>query len=116
MVEVASGLQKSFALDPAILGPNSAASLELSASTDADVIAAVAADQPFPTRPNGVIDLTHVSLTASGGNPVAFRGNGATIGFEFSAGLTAGVGIFDSAQDALSSLAPGETPGLDLTV
>jgi hypothetical protein len=74
-------------------------------------------NQPFPTRPNGVIDLAHISLAASGGNPVAFTSTGGiTLGFSFSAGVTAGAGIFDKAADAIAALALGETPGLDLTI
>ena len=111
---VAPSLKKTFSLDPAILGPESALALELGGATAADVLLAVAANQPFPTRPNGVIDLTHISLTASGGMPVAFQGEGVSVGFSFSAGVTAGAGIFDHAHDAIAALIPGETPGLDL--
>lgn len=108
--------QKTFPLDSEILGSNSSLSLQLGASTDADVIQALAANQPFPTRPTGVIDLTHVSLVASGGNPVAFKGGNTTIGFTFSAGVTAGLGVFDDPQAAIQSLGLGETPGLDLSL
>src|SRR5947208_17122678 len=101
-------LQKKFPLDGDILGPNSAVSLDLGGTTDADVIAAVLANQQFPARPNGVIDLTHISLTASGGNPVAFQGGPVTLGFSFSAGVTVGLGIFDNPKDALASLKLGE--------
>jgi hypothetical protein len=80
------------------------------------VLQALAANQPFPTRPTGVIDLAHISLVASGGNPVAFTGGNTTIGFSFSAGVTAGAGIFDDPQAAIQSLALGETLGLDLTI
>lgn len=110
-------VQKSFPLDPDILGPNSSIGVQVSPSTDADVLQAITTNQPFPTRPGGVIDLSHISLVASGGNPVAFKGGGSTIlGFSFSAGVTAGVGIFDNPQAAIQSLALGETPGLDPTI
>jgi hypothetical protein len=109
-------MDKTFPLDPQILGPNSSLNLQVSGSTDADVLQALATNQPFPTRPNGVIDLAHISLVASGGNPVAFTGGNTTIGFTFSAGVTAGVGVFDDAQAALQSLGLDETPGLDLTI
>jgi hypothetical protein len=75
--------QKTFPLDSEILGPNSSVGLQVGGSTDADVLQALAANQPFPTRPTGVIDLTHVSLVASGGNPVAFKGGKTTIGLTF---------------------------------
>jgi hypothetical protein len=112
-----ANLQKTFPLDPDILGPNSAATLELGGTTDADVLTAVVQNKPFPTRPSGVIDLAHISLGASGGSPVAFQSTGGiTVGFAFSAGVTAGVGIFDQAADAIAALALGETPGIDLTI
>ena len=100
--------QKSFPLDPDVLGPQSAATLDVGAATDADVALAIAGNTAFPTRPGGVIDLAHISLTASGGKPVAFQSSGgATIGFEFSAGVTAGAAIFDTASDAINALALG---------
>ncbi len=111
-----AALQKTFPLDPDILGPNSAVAVELGASTDADVVSAIVSNQPFPTRPNGIIDLAHISLKASGANPVAFQGNGVTIGFGFSAGVTAGAAVFDNPQDAIAALSLGETPGLDLSI
>ncbi len=109
-------LKKTFPLDPTILGSGSAAMLELGGSTDADVNLAIATNQPFPTRANGIIDLAHISLTASGGMPVAFQGGGVSLGFSFSAGVTAGVGIFDDPNNAIAALNLGETPGLDLTI
>jgi len=111
-----SALQKTFPLDPEILGPNSSVGLQVGVSTDADVLQALAANQPFPTRPTGVINLSHVSLVASGGSPVAFKGGNTTIGFAFSVGVTAGLGVFDDPQAAIQSLGLGETPGLDLTI
>src|ERR1041384_5273769 len=95
--------QKTFPLDPNILGPSSSLNLQVGASTDADVLQAIATNQPFPARPNGVIDLAHISLVASGGNPVAFQGGNTTIGFSFSAGVTAGLGVFDDPQAAIES-------------
>ena len=112
-----SSFQKSFPLDPAVLGNQSAVALDIGGTTDADVLIAIATNQPFPTRPSGVIDLAHISLTASGGKPVAFQGeSGLTIGFEFSAGVTAGAAIFDNPNDAIRALGLNETPGLDLSL
>src|SRR5215468_10769662 len=56
---VAPSLKKTFALDPAILGPNSSATVELGGTTALDVVLAVASNKPFPTRPDGIIDLAH---------------------------------------------------------
>lgn len=109
-------LQKTFPLDSKILGPDSSLALQVGSSTDADVLEAIATNQPFPTRPNGVINLADISLVASGGKPVAFTGGNTTIGFSFSAGVTAGLGVFDDPQAAVQSLGLGETPGLDLTI
>ena len=108
-------LKKTFPLDPNILGPKSAASLEMGATTAPDVVVAVAGNLPFPARPNGVIDLSDISLNASGGLPVAFQGDGVTLGFSFSAGVTAGAAVYDRAKDAVAALAPGETPGLEFS-
>src|SRR5215469_16592662 len=109
-------LQKSFPLDTDILGPDSSLGLQVGGTTDTDVVEAILTNKEFPTRPDGVIDLAHISLVASGGNPVAFKGGDTTVGFAFSAGVTAGLGVFDDPQAALQSLALGETPGLDLTI
>jgi len=108
-------LKKTFLLDPHILGPKSAASLEIGGTTAPDVVLAVVGNLPFPSRPNGVIALTDISLSASGGLPMAFQGDGVTLGFNFSAGVTAGAGIFDRAKDAMAALVPGGAPGLELS-
>lgn len=108
--------QKTFPLDPDILGAGSSLSLQVSGSSDADVLQAIATNEPFPTRPTGVIDLAHISLVASGGNPVAFQSGGTTVGFAFSAGATAGAGVFDDPQAAMQSLGLPETPGLELSI
>jgi hypothetical protein len=110
------GIQKTFPLDPKILGPASALSLELSGATAADVALAVAENSAFPTRPSGQIDLAHIGLTATGANSVAFQSGQVSVGFEISAGVSAGAGIFDDPNKALAALDLGETPGLDLTV
>ena len=110
----APSLKKTFVLDPHVLGPKSAVSLEIGGTTAPDVALAVVGNLPFPRRPNGIIDLTDISLTASGGLPVAFQGEGVTLGFNFSAGVTAGAAIYDHAKDAVAALVPGGAPGLEL--
>jgi hypothetical protein len=111
-----TGLQHRFALDSGILAPGSAAALDLSGSTDADVALAIVGDDPFPARPDGQIVLGHIGLTASGGNPVAFSAGPTTVGVEFGAGVTAGAAVFDTPRAAFQALAIGQTPGLDLAV
>ena len=112
----APSVRNRFPLDSDILGPNSALTLEAGGATDADVVQAILSNTPFPTRPNGVIDLAHISLQAAGGNDVAFNGGSTTVGFQFSAGVTAGAGVFDDPQAAVTSLGLDETPGLDLSI
>jgi hypothetical protein len=107
--------KKTFALDPAILGPGSAASVEVGGATDSDVVFAVVSNKPFPTRPNGVIDLAHIALTA-GNDQLKFEAGAVSLGIEFSAGVAAGAGIFDRPDDAIRALELGETIGLDLTM
>ncbi|MBS1830238.1 MAG: hypothetical protein JST93_33360 [Acidobacteria bacterium] len=109
-----TALNRTFALDPKVLGPGSAINLQLTGATAADVVAAVAANSPFPARPR--IDLASIGLSVSGGNPVAFTAGQTTVGFSFSAGVTAGVGIFDDGSAAVQALGLAETPGLDVTV
>jgi hypothetical protein len=112
-----SSFQRSFPLDPAILGDDSALALELGGATSSDVVQAILKDDPFPVRPTGVIELAHIGLTASGGKPVAFEGgSGLEVGFEFSAGVTAGAAVFDDPAAAIKALGLDETPGLDLNV
>src|SRR4051794_38365474 len=92
-------LQKSFPLDPAILGAGSAVNLELGGASSTDVVSAIATNRPFPARPDGVIGLAEIGLTVSGGNPVAFEAGGVSVGFNFRAGVTAGAAVFDRADD-----------------
>jgi hypothetical protein len=110
-----AGLQRSFALDSDILAPGSAFNVDLSGSTAADVALAIVKDDPFPEREDGEIALGQIGLGVSGGNPVAFSGSGTTVGFEFSAGITAGAGIFDRPDKAIAALGLAETPGLSLS-
>ncbi len=111
----APSLKKVFPFDPRILGQTSAASLEIGVTTAVDVALAVASNLPFPTRPSGVIDLTDISLTASGGLPVVLQADGVTLGFDFSAGVAAEAAIFDHAKDAITALVPGGAPGLEFS-
>ncbi len=110
----AAALQRQFALDPDILGPGSALSLELTGATDQDVVAALATGKPLPKRPDGVLELGRIGLAASGGKAVKFNAGKTTVGFQFSAGVTAGIGVYDEPGKALDALDLGEAPGLDL--
>ncbi len=105
-----AGLQRSFALDSGILAPGSAVNVDLGASTDADIALAILMDAPFPARENGEIALGSIGLSVAGNSPLAFSGNGTTVGFELAAGMAAGAGIFATADRALAALGFSETP------
>src|SRR5262245_3906773 len=109
-------IRKTFPLDPAILGAGSAATVELGGTTAADVVLAVASNKPFPTRPNGVLELAQIALTATSGEGLKFRAGDLAVGVAFSAGVSAAAGVFDTSDKAISALDLGETPGLDLSV
>ena len=115
MTTPASGLRKEFHLDPNILGPNSAETVAVSLVTDADVRQAILADKPFPTRPNGRLELGSIMLQAQGANPVSFKASQGIVSFGFSAGFHTGVGVFDQPKDVIDSLQLNAPPNLDLT-
>src|SRR5437867_1089408 len=107
---------KEFQLDPKILGPNSAEKVDVSLTTDADVLQAIGDDKPFPTRANGRIELGSIMLQALGGNKVVFNAGQGAISFDFSASFKTGAGVFDEPSDAISSLQLEAPPKLDLTI
>ncbi len=109
-------LQKQFPIDPRVLGPDSAASLTISGSTDADVLQAILSNSPFPERLNGQLELGSIGLEASGGGQVTFAaGPSENVSFNFSTSFKTGAGVFDKAADALASLGLDSAPNLDLT-
>ncbi len=106
--------ERKFSLDSKILAPGSATALTLGATTDADVAAAIASDQPFPRRVNGKIPLGSLALATESGRDIVFQSGQGTVHFGFSSNLTAGAGVFDDAKAALAGLPWVETPGLEL--
>src|SRR6185369_2795597 len=96
-------MDKTFKLQQNLLGPNSSETISVSANTDADVLAAIAADTPFPTRADGKIALGNISL-ATEGKPVNFKANGGTVSFGFQASFRTGAGVFDKSADAIGAL------------
>jgi hypothetical protein len=58
----ASQWQSRFKLDPNILEAGSATDIEVSLSTDADVVQAIENNQPFPARPSGKTELGSIVL------------------------------------------------------
>lgn len=116
MATRALGLLKEFHLDPSILGSNSAETVAVSLSTDADVLQAILADKPFPSRPSGRLELGSVMLQAHGGDQVSFNAGQGSISFDFSANFHTGLGVFDQPADAICSLQLNAPPTLDLTL
>lgn len=108
-------MDKTFKLQPNLLGPDSSETISVSANTDGDVLVAIAADQPFPTRADGKIALGNISLATSG-KPVNFKANGGTVSVGFQASFRTGAGVFDKAADAISSLQLDAPTGLKLDI
>lgn len=104
---------REFPLDPEILGQGSAANLAIDAPGSAAAAAAIAANRPFP---DGPIALGHITVGASTGSGLVFQSGGATVSFKSSAEIQAGIGIFESAADAVASLALPSAKNLDLGV
>src|SRR6185437_12705094 len=90
--------------------------LQLTGATDPDILVAVAANQPFPERPSGTIQLGSIGMAPASGAPLSFDAAGVAVTAQMSAGVSASAGIFDRASDALTALKLGDTPGLDLSV
>lgn len=106
---------RKFALDSA-LGPGAAGTLTLAGTTSVDVAAAVADRQPMPTRPNGILELGSIGLTATSGSDLRVSAGATKVSVSFQSGITAGVGIYDEVTRALEALDLGETPGLELAI
>lgn len=109
---------RKFDLDPSggILTPESAGAVEVSLSSDADVVTAIAGNQPLPSRPNGRIELGRIALTADAGRQVVLGSGGLAVAFNASAGAFAGAGIFDEPKDAIAALGLEESPGFDFAI
>jgi hypothetical protein len=111
-----SSLQKEFQLPAGILGPGSAEKVSVSMTTDTDVFQAILNNSPFPTRPEGKIELGGVMLEASGGGQVTFNAGQDTVGFDLHAFSKTGVGVYDQPADAIGSLQLEAPPNLDLSI
>ncbi|MBK5292742.1 MAG: hypothetical protein JJE04_13825 [Acidobacteriia bacterium] len=107
---------RSFPLAPDVLKAGSSATVSASATTSADVLGAIANNTPFPTRPNGRIELGQVALEAEAGKDLTFHSGKGAVGFSASFGVNTGVGVYDVPGDALSALELEEAPGVDLTI
>jgi hypothetical protein len=106
---------KKFPLD-SVLGAGAGASLDLSGTTNMDVVRAVTGGTPMPTRPEGVLELGSIALTVATGSDLRFKAGAAKVDVSFSAGVSAGLGIYDAPAGALAALDLEETPGLDIRI
>ena len=88
---------REFPLD-SVLGPGASAGLELAGTTSLDVVRAVTGSDPMPTRPEGVLELGSIGLTVSTGDPLRFEAGAARVDIAFSAGVSAGLGIYDAPE------------------
>jgi hypothetical protein len=103
---------KEFDLNPTAILPGSTARIKLNLTTDFDVVQALANNTPFPDRQ---IDIGSVSVQGSTGDVNFSVGSGA-IKFGASASFQTGVGVYQNADAALSSLQLSEKPSLGLTI
>ena len=106
---------KEFPLD-SVLGPGAAAGLELAGTTSLDVVKAVTGKEPMPARPEGVLELGSIGLTVSSGEALQFAAGGTKLDVSFSAGVSAGLGIYDAPEKALAAIDLGETPGVEISI
>ncbi len=107
---------RAFPLAPDVLKAGSSATVSASGVTSADVLSAIAGNTPFPSRPNGRIELGQVSLQAEVGKDLTFHSGKGEVGFSASFGVSTGVGVYDAPGDALAALELETAPGVDLTI
>lgn len=105
-----------FQLDKAVVAPEGSLTIDIGASTDHDVITAILENKPFPNRRNGKIELGSIELKGDTGKNFAFDAGQTTIGFHASADFKSGLGIFDSAADAISSLQLTDASEINLNI
>ncbi len=108
-----TSFSKDFAIDTSILAPGSSAKVSIAASTDANALAAIFANDKFPS---GKIELGHIALQASTGSGLAFKAGGTSVNFKASADFQTGVGIYDVPADALATLHLQAPASLDLAI
>lgn len=105
-----------FQLDKTIVAPDGSFSVEIGASTDHDVMAAILDNKPFPDRSDGKIELGSIELNADTGKEFVFDAGQTTIGFRAAASFKSGLGVFNSAADAITSLQLSDGPEINLNL
>jgi hypothetical protein len=106
----------SFDLDKNITLGSVPLTLAVSGASDHDVFDAILHNTPFPERPNGKIALANLALKEQTGKQLSLGTAGASVTFGESADFQTGVGIFNSAADAISSLQLEDAPQLNLQI
>lgn len=105
-----SSFSKDFAIDKSIF---TTAKLTLGASTDANVVQAIVANDKFP---EGNIQLGHISFTADTGTvPVkpAMVG-GASVSFDIAASAHSGAGVYGKFAEVINAINLAESPSLKI--
>jgi hypothetical protein len=106
----------SFDLDKTVTVGNSSLTIDVSATSDHDVFNAILKDEKFPDRPDGKIVIGNVSLKESGNKAISLGTVGASVTFGASGGFQTGIGVFDSASDAVGSLQLEDGAEINLTL
>jgi len=105
-----------FQLDKTITAPGGSVTIDIGASTDNDVLDAILENKPFPDRPDGKIELGSIDLKGETGKAFAFNAGQTTIGFQASAEFKTGLGVYNSAADAIGALQLADGPQLNLSI
>ncbi len=105
-----------FQLDKTIVAPGGSVTVDIGAASDHDVVDAILENKPFPDRPEGKIELGSIDLKAETGKTFALNAGQATIGFKASGEFKTGLGVFNSAADAIDSLELEDAPQLTLSI
>jgi hypothetical protein len=105
-----------FQLDKTIVGPEGTLSIDIGVATDHDVITAILEMKPFPDRPNGRIELGSIELKGETGKNFVFDAGQTTVGFQASADFKTGLGVFNSAADAITSLQLPDASEINLNI
>jgi hypothetical protein len=104
------GFSKDFPLDASIF---STANLTLSASTDANAIQAILADDKFP---DGNIERGHISFTTDTGEASLKQETvgGASVSFDIAASAQSGLGVYGKSADAIKAINLADPPPLKI--
>lgn len=96
------------------LSGGSAVGIEITATKDPKVLAALTTNQPFPP---GDVKLGDISVSGEAGKDVSFLGKKGSVGFKASAEAHAGLAVYFDPNELVDALELNEkiSPGLNLT-